>query len=86
MTANTTFFVAQRGVGLPRRPSTRCCGDSLARNASPEQYQAEIGGYPGNVSLNAVGITQECGGGSLDNRLLFRRSDFKVVRSRMPEG
>jgi hypothetical protein len=28
MTANTTFFVAQRGVGLPRRPSTRCCGDS----------------------------------------------------------
>jgi hypothetical protein len=28
MTANTTFFVAQRGVGPPRRPSTRCCGDS----------------------------------------------------------
>ena len=23
-----TFFVAQRGVGLPRRPSTSCCGDS----------------------------------------------------------
>jgi len=23
---------------------------ALARNASPGQYQAEIGGYPGNVS------------------------------------
>jgi hypothetical protein len=28
MTAKTTFFVAQRGVGPLRRPSTRCCGDS----------------------------------------------------------
>jgi len=25
---------------------------ALARNASPGQYQAEIGGYPGNVRLS----------------------------------
>ena len=26
---------------------------ALARNASPGQYQAEIGGYPGNASLGS---------------------------------
>jgi len=51
MTANTTFFVAQRGVGLPRRTVHKVLWRfALGRNARPGQYQAEIGGYPGNVS------------------------------------
>jgi hypothetical protein len=41
MTANTTFFVAQRGGGTPRRPSTRCCSDSCLPG-TPVRYNIRL--------------------------------------------
>jgi hypothetical protein len=38
---DTTFFVAQRGGGTPRRPSTRCCGDSCLPG-TPVRYNIRL--------------------------------------------